>query len=381
MSQQLAREADREPGELARAREAAAQAEAARAEAARSRAQAETARLVAARSWFAARSEANALRAELAKVRADSEAAVQEARELLRRESREGADRLASAQAETDQLAGEVGALRSALEAAEAARRSAEERREGEANELSLLRARGSELCSAILGAPTVARPLSDVMQSAASSHRELVRQHDDLRGAVISATTTLTGRSFTGLSLAESLVDAARELRENHSRVQSAGYRLCDLALGPPTSRVQLTARLDEACRQIEADGVELEDFRAAAARIRDVVLGASQGPSSLPAALESVADAVENRLDAAATNGVRWGTRSSLVVTLSHFPELEAELELLGSGRDAETSEAELDRLWEVTGPAAERLAGNVSASTARCPPDDDLDEKSGE
>ena len=202
MSQQLAREADREPGELARAREAAAQAEAARAEAARSRAQAENARLVAARSWFAARSEANALRAELAKVRADSEAAVQEARELLRRESREGADRLASAQAETDQLAGEVGALRSALEAAEAARRSAEERREGEANELSLLRARGSELCSAILGAPTVARPLSDVMQSAASSHRELVRQHDDLRGAVISATTTLTGRSFTGLSL-----------------------------------------------------------------------------------------------------------------------------------------------------------------------------------
>ena len=123
------------------------------------------------------------MRAELARVRADSEAAVREARELQRQESQEGADRLASVQAETDQLAGEVGALRSALEAAEAARRVAEERHEGVVNELTLLQTRGSELCSAILGAPTVQRPLSDVMQSAASSHRELVRQHDDLGG------------------------------------------------------------------------------------------------------------------------------------------------------------------------------------------------------
>ena len=119
MPQQLAREVERVPGELAQAREAA--------------------RAEAARSADAARSEADALRVELAKVRADSEAALQEAREHLRRESREGADRLASVQAETDQLAGEVGALKSALEAVEAARRIVEERHEGVASELTLL--------------------------------------------------------------------------------------------------------------------------------------------------------------------------------------------------------------------------------------------------
>ena len=124
-SQQLAREVECVPGELAKVREAAAQAEAARVE--------------AVRSVNAARLEANALRAELAKVRADSEAALQEAREHLRRKSREGADRLASVRAETDQLAGEVGALKSALEATEAARRIAEERHEGVVNELTLL--------------------------------------------------------------------------------------------------------------------------------------------------------------------------------------------------------------------------------------------------
>ena len=119
----------------------------------------------------------------------------------------------------------------------------------------------------------------------------------------------------------------------------------------------------------------MELEDLRAAAARVRDVVLGASQGPSSFPAALDSVVDAVEDRLDAAASSGVRWGPRSSLVVALSHFPEPEAELGLLGSGWDAETSEAELERLWELTGPTADALAANVSASMARGSPDDGL------
>ena len=63
-----------------------------------------------------------------------------------------------------------------------------------------------------------------------------------------MSATSTLTGCLLTGLSFAESLLDAATELQENHSRLQGAGYRLCDSALGPPTGRVQLTARLEEA-------------------------------------------------------------------------------------------------------------------------------------
>lgn len=345
-----------------RAREAAFRAEAARAE--------------AVRSADAARSEAEILRAELAKVRADSEAALRAAREQLEKESREGAERLSSVRVEADRLAGEVGDLKDALETARAACQGAEKRC-GETEEvLTLLQARGSELCSAILGPPSSRGQLSEAMRTAASDHLELVRQYDDLRGVVRTVIGTLMGRPFTGIALAENLSGAASELRENHSRLQSAGHRLCDLALGPPAGRAQLTARLDEVGKQVHADRAELEDLRVAAARVRDVVLGSSQvSSSSLPAALESAMGVVEDRLDAAASSGVRWGTRSALVVALSHFPELEAELELLGSGRNAEVPDAELERLWGVTGPAADALAANVSGSTARSSPDDGL------
>jgi hypothetical protein len=45
-------------------------------------------------------------------------------------------------------------------------------------------------------------------------------------------------------------------------------------------------------------------------------------------------VAEEFENQINTVATNGVRWGTRYALVVVLSHFPKLEPELVLLGSG-----------------------------------------------
>jgi hypothetical protein len=39
-----------------------------------------------------------------------------------------------------------------------------------------------------------------------------------------------------------------------------------------------------------------------------------------------------IEDRVDAMATNGVCWGTQSALAIVVSHFPELEADQELLG-------------------------------------------------
>jgi hypothetical protein len=45
-------------------------------------------------------------------------------------------------------------------------------------------------------------------------------------------------------------------------------------------------------------------------------------------------VAKLLEGQIDIAAINGVHWGTRSVLVATMSHFPELKSELELLGFG-----------------------------------------------
>jgi hypothetical protein len=46
----------------------------------------------------------------------------------------------------------------------------------------------------------------------------------------------------------------------------------------------------------------------------------------------LFSTADLIEDCVDAAATNGVHWG--GVLTVALSHFPELEPELDSLGPG-----------------------------------------------
>jgi hypothetical protein len=75
-----------------------------------------------------------------------------------------------------------------------------------------------------------------------------------------------------------------------------------------------------------------ELDALRASVALVRDSVLGDSSGSSSLAASLAKV------------------GTRFMLVAVLSHFPELEPELELLGSGWDANTTsnQANVLGLW---------------------------------
>jgi hypothetical protein len=44
-----------------------------------------------------------------------------------------------------------------------------------------------------------------------------------------------------------------------------------------------------------------------------------------------------VQGWIDAVAANWVWWGTWSALVAALSHFLELKSELELLGSGPNA--------------------------------------------
>jgi hypothetical protein len=58
----------------------------------------------------------------------------------------------------------------------------------------------------------------------------------------------------------------------------------------------------------------------------------------SSLTASLSLAAELIEGCVDSTTVNGFRWGTQSALVSTLSHFPKLETELELLGSERNAD-------------------------------------------
>jgi hypothetical protein len=50
---------------------------------------------------------------------------------------------------------------------------------------------------------------------------------------------------------------------------------------------------------------------------------------------------------IDAVAHNGVRWRSHSMLVATMSHFPELELDLELLRFRCNADLTEDEADAL----------------------------------
>jgi hypothetical protein len=84
-------------------------------------------------------------------------------------------------------------------------------------------------------------------------------------------------------------------------------------------------------------------------------------------------VADEVEKWINATATIGVQWGVRSTLVIVLSHFPELESELELLESGWGADLSDDQADALWLLVSMASDSLASLVPSSLAHDSPDD--------
>jgi hypothetical protein len=116
-----------------------------------------------------------------------------------------------------------------------------------------------------------------------------------------------------------------------------------------------------------------ELEALQTSIASVRDLVLGHTGGSSSLAASLAMVAEEVENRVNTTAANGVRWGTRFALVVILSHFHELKSELELIGSGRDANLSDDQVDALWPLVSVALDSLASLVPSSLAHEPPND--------
>jgi hypothetical protein len=97
----------------------------------------------------------------------------------------------------------------------------------------------------------------------------------------------------------------------------------------------------------QREAEA-ELEALRSSAARVKDLVLGDVNGSSSLATSISAVVEWLKGRIDAATANRVRWGSCSALVAVVSHFPEPDADLEVLGSGRNAGLTEGEVDAVW---------------------------------
>jgi hypothetical protein len=74
-------------------------------------------------------------------------------------------------------------------------------------------------------------------------------------------------------------------------------------------------------------------------------LVLDDVDAPSSLLASLSIVVELLESQISATATNGVRWRTWSAFVAALSHLPELKSELGLLGSERNADLIEDQVD------------------------------------
>jgi hypothetical protein len=65
--------------------------------------------------------------------------------------------------------------------------------------------------------------------------------------------------------------------------------------------------------------------------------------------------------------------GTRAALVVTLSHFSELEVDLDLLGSGQNNDLSEKHVDTLWNQVRSAVESHTVGIPSATAHTSPDD--------
>jgi hypothetical protein len=78
---------------------------------------------------------------------------------------------------------------------------------------------------------------------------------------------------------------------------------------------------------------------------QVRDLVLESSGEALSLAAMLFSTVNPIEGRVDAAAANRVHLGVWLALTAILSHFPELELELELLGFGYNADLMKDEME------------------------------------
>jgi hypothetical protein len=88
----------------------------------------------------------------------------------------------------------------------------------------------------------------------------------------------------------------------------------VCDLILGPPSSRDRLADRVEEVIGQLwveqatrrEAD-TKLEAPRSSATQVQNLMLERSDRTSPLAASLSSMVELIEDRIDTVAANRVR--------------------------------------------------------------------------
>jgi hypothetical protein len=99
--------------------------------------------------------------------------------------------------------------------------------------------------------------------------------------------------------------------------------------------------------------------------------VLKGSDKTSSLAVSLSLAVDLIEGHINDVAANKVGGGL--VWIATLSHFPELLTELELLGFRHNVDPTKGQLDALWTQTCRASESLALGIPSPIARDSPDD--------
>jgi hypothetical protein len=110
------------------------------------------------------------------------------------------------------------------------------------------------------------------------------------------------------------------------------------------------------------------LEALRSSAARVHDLVLDDIDGSSSLATSMSMVAEWLKGQIDATTANRVHWGSHSALVVAVLHFPELDVDLEVLGSRHNTGLTEVR-GRLSLISGTRGHGLTG-VGHSFFSCP-----------
>jgi hypothetical protein len=131
------------------------------------------------------------------------------------------------------------------------------------------------------------------------------------------------------------------------------------------------LTAILEEVPRRLHVLWDEWEVLQHPATLVCGPVLGRPKETPPLVVALSVSIELIEGRVNAVAINGVHWGSRLVLTAVLPHFLELEAELELLGSGYNTDLMNDEMENLLAKTYWALKFLSSKVPPSTAHSLP----------
>jgi hypothetical protein len=197
-------------------------------------------------------------------------------------------------------------------------------------DELTLLQTRGSELCLVIVSPPR-ARRMSEGMRLATLHHNEMVRELAAFRAMVSTTVESVLRRSPNNVARAEVVGELVAELHRvegHHSKLQRPTDKICDLQLRPPPGRAWLADHLEEVVGRlrVELDArweaeAKLDALQSSMVWFRGLVLGDADRSSTQVMSMSMVAKLLEGQIDTAAANGVRWGSRSTLVFVVSHY------------------------------------------------------------